>query len=356
MLELRVEHRFAGFRLDVQFDGPSDGVTAVFGPSGCGKSTLLACVAGLVRPQAGRIAIDGRVLLDTEQHVFVAPERRRCGMVFQDARLFPHLSVATNLRYGARRAPDGEGPSFDAVVGLLGIETLLPRRPGTLSGGERQRVALGRALLARPRLLLMDEPLAALDAARRLDVLPFLGQIWREFQIPILYVTHALDEVDQLADTLVLMERGRVLASGSLEAMALRTDLPLAARQDSGAVLQCTLDEHNHVPGRTRLVFDGGSLIVTSQFRLRGDSIRIRVRDRDVAIATERPRGLSIQNVLEARLEELTPIGAGEVVLRLRIGGSGLLARVTDQAVDQLALAPGQTVWAMIKSVAIGSG
>jgi molybdate transport system ATP-binding protein len=355
MLEINVDHRFDAFRLDLDYSGPSEGVTAIFGPSGCGKSTLLACVAGLMRPLAGRIVIDGRVLLDTGKRVFVPPERRRCGVVFQDARLFPHLSVATNLRYGARRTPAGEGPSFDAVVGLLGIDGLLLRRPGMLSGGERQRVALGRALLARPRLLVMDEPLAALDAARRLEILPFLGRIWREFHIPMLYVTHALDEVDQLADTLLLMDQGTLLASGTLEAMALRTDLPLAARQDSGAILRCIVAAHDQLPGRTRLDFDGGSLIVSLQTHAPGTPVRIRIRDRDVAVATERPRGISIQNVLQTQVEAIAPGQAGEVVLRLRLGGSALLARISDQAVSQLALTPGQVVWAMIKSVAIGS-
>lgn len=355
MFEIQVEHRFDDFHLNVGFRGSGEGVTAIFGPSGCGKSTLLACVAGLMRPDKGRIVVEGRVLLDTARGISVPPERRRCGVVFQEARLFPHLSVATNLRYGARRTPAGDGPGFDAVVELLGIGSLLRRRPGSLSGGERQRVALGRALLARPLLLLMDEPLAALDAPRRLDVLPFLAQIWHEFRIPMLYVTHALDEVDQLADTLVLMEQGRVLGSGPLEEMALRSDLPLASRQDSGVVLQCVVASQNRVAGRTTLAFPGGQLIVPPQDRPEGSALRIRIRDRDVAVATERPRGLSVQNVLEARLEAIAAAPAGELVLRLRVGESALLARVTDHAARQLSLVPGQTVWALIKSVAIGS-
>ncbi|MDT7953636.1 MAG: molybdenum ABC transporter ATP-binding protein [Acetobacteraceae bacterium] len=355
MLEISVVNRFGAFCLDVTFNGPSEGVTAIFGPSGCGKSTLLACVAGLLWPQTGRIAVAGQVLLDTERRVFVPPEQRRCGVVFQDARLFPHLSVETNLRYGARRTPAGEGASFAAVVDLLGLAPLLHRRPGRLSGGERQRVALGRALLARPRLLLLDEPLAALDTARRLEVLPFLAQVWREFRIPMLYVTHALDEVDYLADTLLLLDAGTVLAVGPLEAMALRTDLPLSARQDSGAVLRCEVAEHGPA-GRTRLAFDGGSLVVRSMTQPVGTHVRVRIRDRDVLVATELPRGVSVQNVLETRLEAIAPAQTGEVVLRLRIGASALLARITEQALQQLALAPGQTVWALIKSVAIGAG
>ena len=354
MIELRVAHRYGPFQLRVDFQGPSDGVTAIFGPSGCGKTTLLACVAGLMRPDEGRIVIDGQVLLDTAQRVAVPPERRRCGVVFQDARLFPHLSVETNLRYGQRRAPAGEGPSFDAVTDLLGLRVLLRRRPGALSGGERQRVALGRALLARPRVLLLDEPLAALDTARRREVLPFLAEIWPRFRIPMLYVTHALDEVDRLADTLLLMQDGAVLASGPLEAVALRTDLPLAAREDSGAVLSCTVVAPGLDPTRTRLAFDGGVLVVSQQALAAGAPVRIRIRDRDVTIATEFPRGVSVQNVLEARLERIRAAGAGEVVLLLRLGPSALLARVTTHAVDQLGLRPGQTVWAMVKAVTLG--
>ncbi|HEY8609962.1 MAG TPA: molybdenum ABC transporter ATP-binding protein, partial [Roseomonas sp.] len=250
----------AGFALDAGFTTPTPGVTAVFGPSGCGKSTLLSAVAGLLRPDAGRVALDGTVLLDTAAGVMVPPEKRRCGVVFQDSRLFPHLSVETNLRYGMRRARrDAEGPEFEEVVTLLGIAHLLPRRPAALSGGERQRVALGRALLSRPRLLLMDEPLASLDAPRRAEVLPFLTRVRDRFRTPILYVTHALDEVDRLADHLVLMEAGRVLASDTVEALSARTDLPLlATRRDAGAVLACTVLDHDAARGLTRLGFAGG--------------------------------------------------------------------------------------------------
>ncbi|WP_244311019.1 molybdenum ABC transporter ATP-binding protein [Roseomonas mucosa] len=252
MLEVRLRHRFPapapdmpGFAIDAAFASPTPGVTAVFGPSGCGKSTLLAAVAGLLRPREGRIALDGMVLFDSAARRMLPPEQRRCGVVFQDSRLFPHLSVDTNLRYGLRRAPRGvDGPGFEEVVALLGIGHLLRRRPAALSGGERQRVALGRALLSRPRLLLMDEPLAALDAARKAEVLPFLTRLRDRLSIPLLYVTHAMEEVDRLADRLVLMEAGRVLAEGSVEELSARTDLPLlAGRRDAGVLLACTVRE-----------------------------------------------------------------------------------------------------------------
>jgi molybdate transport system ATP-binding protein len=357
MLELALRHRFpgmAGFALDAGFTTPTPGVTAVFGPSGCGKSTLLSAVAGLLRPDAGRVALDGTVLLDTAAGVMVPPEKRRCGVVFQDSRLFPHLSVETNLRYGMRRARrDAEGPEFEEVVTLLGIAHLLPRRPAALSGGERQRVALGRALLSRPRLLLMDEPLASLDAPRRAEVLPFLTRVRDRFRTPILYVTHALDEVDRLADHLVLMEAGRVLASDTVEALSARTDLPLlATRRDAGAVLACTVLDHDAARGLTRLGFAGGDLRVPLREEAPGMALRMRVRARDVSVATEEPQGLSVQNILPATLEAIEPVAAHEAMLRLRLGGATLLARVTADAVVRLGLRPGQSLWALVKSAA----
>jgi molybdate transport system ATP-binding protein len=352
MPEIALRHRFGtkGFELDLGFAAPADGVTALFGPSGCGKSTVLATVAGLLRPQQGRVALDGAVLLDTARGVFVPPERRRCAVVFQDARLFPHLSVETNLRYGLRRAPaDAEGPGFGEVVELLGLRHLLGRRPAGLSGGERQRVALGRALLARPRLLLMDEPLAALDAARRAEVLPFLARLRDAARLPILYVTHALDEVDALADHLVLLEAGRVLASGAVEELAMRTDLPLAGRRDAGVLIACTVG--GAAGGLTRLAFPGGELLTTARPGTPGTRLRVRVRARDVAVATEEPRGLSTRNILPATLAAIEPAGEEEVFLRLALGPTRILARVTRDSVEELGLQPGVALWALVKAV-----
>ncbi|MBB5692706.1 molybdenum ABC transporter ATP-binding protein [Muricoccus pecuniae] len=357
MLELALRHRFpgpGGFLLDADFASPTPGVTAVFGPSGCGKSTLLQAVAGLLRPDAGRVALDGEVLLDTAAGIAVPAEKRRCGVVFQDARLFPHLSVRTNLLYGLRRSPRGlPGPGLEEVVDLLGIAPLLPRRPAALSGGERQRVALGRALLSRPRLLLLDEPLAALDAPRRAEVLPYLARVRDRFRLPMLLVTHALDEVDRLADHLVLMEAGRVLAAGTVEALSARTDLPLlAGRRDAGVVLACAVLDHDAARGLTRLGFPGGELRVPLRDEPVGTALRVRVRARDVSVATEEPRGLSVQNALPAELEAIEPAAPHEAMLRLRVGGAVLLARVTGDAVARLGLRPGVKVWALVKSVA----
>lgn len=355
MLEVALRHRFGrdGFALDAAFTAPASGVTALFGPSGCGKSTILGAVAGLLRPAEGRVALDGMVALDTGAGVFIPPERRRFSMVFQDARLFPHLSVETNLRYGLRRAPRGAaGPAFEEVVELLGIRPLLARRPGRLSGGERQRVALGRALLARPRLLLMDEPLAALDAARRGEVLPFLARLGDVARIPVLYVTHALDEVDALADRLVLIEAGRVLAAGPVEELAARTDLPLAARRDAGSLIACIVEAHDPERGLTRLGFAGGAFHVPLRADRLGTRARIRLRARDIAVATEVPRGISTQNILPATLIGIADIpSAQEVFLRLAMGETPVLARVTRDSVSRLRLSPGMALWAVVKAV-----
>ena len=354
MIEVALRHRFGakGFALDAAFTAPAEGVTALFGPSGCGKSTILAAVAGLLQPEAGRVKIGDATLFDSARRVSLPPERRRCGVVFQDARLFPHMSVESNLRYGLRRAqPGAQGPAFEEVVALLGLEALLARRPPGLSGGERQRVALGRALLARPRLLLMDEPLAALDAPRRAEVLPFLARLRASARLPILYVTHALEEVDALADQLVLLEAGRVRAAGPVEALAARTDLPLAARRDAGVLLACRVEEQEG-NGLTRLGFAGGSLLTTAQPGPPGTALRVRLRARDVAVANEEPRGLSTRNVLPATLAAITEAPEpGEVFLTLAVGESRLLARVTRDAVERLRLQPGQPVWALIKAV-----
>jgi len=354
MAEVALRHRFAdgGFAIDVDFVAPPRGVTALFGPSGCGKSTILAGVAGLLRPQQGRVVLDGTTVLDSQAGIHLPPERRRCGVVFQDARLFPHLSVETNLRYGLRRAPrDAEGPDFAEVVALLGIGHLLARRPARLSGGERQRVALGRALLSRPRVLLMDEPLAALDAARRAEVLPFLARLRDAARLPILYVTHALDEVDALADHLVLLEAGRVLAAGPVAALAARTDLPLAARRDAGVLVDCTVAEQGR-GGLTRLDFRGGTLVTTLHPGAPGQRLRVRIRARDVAVAVEEPRGISTQNIFQGIVAEIQPAAEGpEVFLRLAVGPTDILARITRDSVERLSLHPGMAIWALVKAV-----
>ena len=352
MLDVALRHRFGrgGFTLDAGFHMPEAGVTALFGPSGCGKTTILSAVAGLLRPDEGRVVLDGTVLLDTAARAALPPEKRRCAVVFQDARLFPHRNVEGNLRYGLRRAPrDAAGPGFDDVVALLGLGALLGRRPMGLSGGERQRVALGRALLARPKLLLMDEPLASLDAARRSEVLPFLARLRDAARLPILYVTHALDEVDALADRLVLMAEGRVLAEGPVATLAARTDLPLAARRDAGVLLDCRVAAPQD--GLARLDFAGGTLVTTLHPGPPGARLRVRVRARDVAVAVTEPQGISTQNVLAGTVAGIAAAGEAEVFVRIAVGQSEVLARITRNSQERLGLRPGMDVWALVKAV-----
>jgi molybdate transport system ATP-binding protein len=357
VLGVAARHGFAGFALDVAFEAPP-GVTALFGPSGSGKTSVLSVVAGLLRPASGRVALDGAVLLDTAAGVDVPAERRRCGVVFQEARLLPHLSVASNLRYGARRAPrdapgEASGPGFEEVVALLGIGPLLDRRPRGLSGGERQRVALGRALLSRPRLLLMDEPLAALDGPRKAEIMPFLERLRDVAALPVLYVTHDLAEVDRLADTLVLMEGGRVVAAGAVTALAARTDLALlSGRRDAGVLLACTVNAHDAQRGLTRLRFPGGALLVPLRAEPVGACLRLRLRARDVAVAIRQPEGVSSHNILPASLAGIVPAGLHEVFATLHVGQTPVLARLTRDAVFTLGLQPGQAVFALVKSTA----
>src|SRR5215472_12637886 len=254
-LSILLRHRFPSVQIDVAFEVPSPGVTVLFGPSGGGKTTIISAAAGLLRPDECRIVVDDSVLADTAAGVWLPPEQRRMGLVFQDARLFPHMSVATNLRFGMRRAEPGP-VQFDEVVALLDIGALLTRRPHTLSGGERQRVAIGRALLAQPHLLLMDEPLASLDAARKDEIMPYLIRLKQALKLPIIYVTHALDEVSRLGDSLVLVEAGRVVGYGALPEIAARADLPQAQRDDAGALLLCHVVEHDSARDLSRL--EGG--------------------------------------------------------------------------------------------------
>ncbi|HXQ50954.1 MAG TPA: molybdenum ABC transporter ATP-binding protein [Stellaceae bacterium] len=354
MIEVAVEKRLGSFVLDAKFRSEETGIIALYGRSGAGKTSLVNALAGLLQPDRGRIVVDGEVLFDSAKAINLPTERRRLGYVFQDGLLFPHYSVRGNLLYGHR---DG-GVGFDAVVALLGLEPLLERRPGALSGGEKQRVALGRALLAGPRLLLMDEPLAALDASRKAEILPFIERLRDELHIPIVYVTHAMEEIVRLADMLVLMSEGRVAAVGTVEDLTSRLDLrPLTGRFEGGAVIRTEVAGQDAEYGLTRLAFPGGRLNVAQLDLPLGAKVRVRVRARDVVLALEPPVSLSIRNSFPARVVEIAPAYGPAVDLRLDVGAPGqpvmLWARITQRALKELGLAVGSQVHALVKTVAL---
>ena len=352
-LSVRLRHRFPDLSLDVAFDMPSPSVVVLFGPSGAGKSTIIAIAAGLLRPDACRIAVDGQVLADSDAGIWLPPERRRIGLVFQDARLFPHMSVAGNLRYGQRRAPPG-AIGFDDVVDLLGIAALLNRRPRTLSGGELQRVAIGRALLAQPHLLLMDEPLASLDAARKAEIMPYLVRLKTALRLPVLYITHAMEEVVRLADSLVLIEAGRVVASGSLGEIAARGDLSFSLRDDAGAVIDTRVTSHD-AQRQLTMLRAGDAIIRVPLIETPPDQpVRLRIPAREVILAAEAPKSISVQNVIPGIVRAITADAARHAALvEVSVGNQAILARVTPDAALRLALAPGAPVIVMFKSVGV---
>ena len=341
------------FALDATFSAPAAGVTALFGPSGSGKTTLLRCIAGLERA-AGTLQVNGETWQDDTQ--WMPTHKRPLGYVFQEASLFPHLSVRANLEYGYQRIPaSGRKVLLDQAVEWLGLSHLIERNdPAQLSGGERQRVAIGRALLTSPRLLLMDEPLSALDTASKQDILPYLERLHRELEIPVLYVSHALDEVARLADHLVLLQQGRVIASGTLNETLSRLDLPTAHLDDAGAVIEAAVAIQDETYHLTRLDFSGGNLWVSKVERAAGTLMRARILARDVSIAIVASQGSSITNILEARIVEIQDEGPDRVNLRLAVGGGQiLLSRITRRSRDLLNLAVGMGVFAQVKSVAL---
>ena len=352
---LRLALRRAAFTLDVDLPLPDGGITALFGPSGSGKTTVLRCVAGLERAH-GAVRVAGETWQDDAQRVFLPAWRRAVGYVFQEASLFPHLSVRGNLAYAQRRAAGGPDIALDDVVALLGIGHLLDRATPGLSGGERQRVAIARALATRPKLLLLDEPLAALDPARRGEVMPWLERLRDEVRLPMLYVTHSADEVARLADTVVLLEDGRVRAHGPLAATLGRTDLPFVPEEEAAALLQGRIGAVDARWHLARVDFDGGALWLRDDGLPAGHAVRVRVLARDVSVATEPPASgtTSIQNVLPCTVAGVAPsTHPSQVVVQLQVGGSVLLARVTARAADALRLAPGQRAWAQVKSAAL---
>lgn len=348
---LRLVLARAGFTLDVDLRLPATGITGIFGPSGSGKTSVLRCVAGLERAQPGVVRVAGETWQDGG--IFLPAWQRAVGYVFQEASLFEHLDVRGNLEY-ARRRTRAQGASLEAAIELLGIAHLLDRRPASLSGGERQRVAIARAVASAPKLLLLDEPLAALDPARRNEILPWLLRLRSALRLPMLYVTHSIDEVARLADTVVLMDGGRVSAVGPAREILSRVDASAVLGDDAGALLEGTVAERDERWQLARIAFGGGSLWLRDAGLAAGTAVRLRVLARDVSVATCEPQGSSIQNVLPATVDEIAADAhPSQVLVRLRCGDSMLLARITARAAHALALAPGQRAWAQVKSVAL---
>lgn len=349
MLEVSLRHRFGEFALDVAFQAPV-GVTALFGRSGSGKSSVVNAVAGLLRPDAGRIALPGRVVFDSVAGIDVPVHRRGVGYVFQDARLFPHMTVLQNLTYGARVQRRPVAP--DPVVRLLGLEALLARRPGDLSGGEKQRVAIGRALLSGPQVLLLDEPLAALDEARKAEILPYLERL-RDAAMPILYVSHSVGEVARLATTIVLLEAGRVVRAGPAGLVLSDPEaVPVLGIREAGAVIAARIAAQE-TDGLTRLDTVAGPLWLPRVAGAVGDALRVRIAAQDVILSRARPEGLSALNILPGVVSALRVGDGPGALVQIALGDEFLLARVTRRSAEALGLAPGVAVHAVLKSVAV---
>ena len=341
------------FALDVRFEFRAPGVTALFGPSGSGKSTIVHAVAGLVRPDAGTIMVDGETVLDTAKGISIPAEARRIGVVFQDARLFPHMDVEANLLYGRRRAGvKCSEAEIRRVVTMLGLEAFLKRRPRNLSGGERSRVALGRALLMTPRALLLDEPLAALDQARKNEILPYLERL-RDETLPILYVSHSLDEVARLADRMIVLKDGRVAAEGSLFDVTSRLDPVTGKELLPGTVLEAVILRQDG-DGLTVLDLAGETLLVPRAAGAPGDRIRVRIDPQDVMLALTRPNGISANNILAATVDAIRDGEGVSVDVRLSVGSAHLVSRITRRSAARLGLSPGLRLFAVIKSVTVG--
>jgi molybdate transport system ATP-binding protein len=354
-IHARFQLDYPGFQLQLDLSLPGRGITALFGHSGCGKTTALRCIAGLERAAGGYLEVNGELWQDDASGFFLPTHRRRLGYVFQEASLFPHLSVRRNLEYGQQRSGTaGRREGWEQAVALLGIGHLLERQPERLSGGERQRVAIARALLTSPCLLLMDEPLAALDIKRKQEILPYLERLRDELAIPILYVSHQPDEVARLADHLVLLDGGRALASGPVRELMARLDLPMALEEDAGAVIEATVGQHDAEYHLTRLDFCGGAIWASRHALILGQRVRLQVYARDVSLALSDQGTSSIVNRLPATVVDMAAANnPAHVLVRLDVGGTPLLARITRRSRDQLGLEAGSRVWAQIKAVAL---
>ncbi len=352
MIDIDIDQQLGAFHLDVKFSADAP-ILGLFGRSGSGKTSVINAIAGIAKPRRGSIRINGVILFDAARRIDTPPEKRRIGYVFQDALLFPHLDVESNLLYGQKlRAPGDRFIDEARVVELLGLSKLLRRKPNALSGGEKQRVAIGRALLAQPRILLMDEPLAALDIPRKTEILDYVERLRDELSIPIVYVSHSVAEITRLADTVVVLSDGKCLAMGDVDDVMGRLDLkPATGRYEAGSVLETHVTAQDDEDQLTTLAFDGGELIVPHLDVSIGERVRARIRARDVSLSIRKPTEISILNVLPARVtaidEETGPI----VDLQLSVGSATLVARITRRSFQQLGIRAGQQVYALIKAV-----
>lgn len=357
MIDARLRTVWPGFSLDVDLHVPGRGVTALYGPSGSGKTSCLRCIAGLERAGQGFVEVNGEVWQDSEKGIFVPPHKRAIGYVFQEASLFAHLSVMANLQFGLKRiAKSQRQVDLSQATELLGIEHLLERHPEHLSGGERQRVGIARALLTSPKLLLMDEPLAALDSQRKNEIVPYLQRLHDELDIPVLYVSHAQDEVARLADHLVLLSEGKVLASGPIGETLARLDLPMALGDDAGVIIEGQVSAYDAQYQLLSLQLPATemSIRVTHAPMDIGQSLRCKVHARDISLALHDSESSSILNRLPVTvIGEQAADNAAHVLIRLDAGGTPLLARITRYSRDQLSVHPGQRLWAQIKAVAV---
>lgn len=353
-IQARFQLNYGDFQLDVDLQLPGTGVSVLFGHSGSGKTTLLRCIAGLQRAPSGLLNINGKLWQDSQQNLFLPTHQRPLGYVFQEANLFPHLTVAGNLQFGLKRvAKTTTAADLNHLLELLGIEHLLDRMPDRLSGGERQRVAIARALALNPEILMMDEPLAALDFKRKQEILPYLSRLNRELKIPVLYVTHSQQEVAQLADHLVVLADGKIQASGSVAETLSRIDMPLAQEREASSVWQATIEAHEPEYHLTRVAFAGGILNIPSINAAIGTPLRIQIYARDVSIALEAPTATSILNVLPASITDIIDADGGQTVVKLLIAQQPILAHITRKSALFLGIKIGMPVYVQIKGTSI---
>ena len=353
IIQVRYALQRGDFSLDVDFELPLRGITGVFGVSGAGKTSLLRCIAGLERPAQGRLVVAGDVWQDDSTSTWRSVHERDVGYVFQEPRLFTHLDVRGNIEYGSRRRKHNGAPDIAHVIKLLGLEDMLSRMPDQLSGGEAQRVAIARALLCAPRFVLMDEPLASLDQARKDEILPFLDRLHAEADVPIIYVSHNIEEVCHLCDHLLVVDKGRVVADGELQSVLVSMDVPILSGEQAGSVIQGTAQSYDEKDDLTCLQFSGGALWVPGRASVDGFPLRLRIRANDVSLCRARPEQSTILNIVPAVIEAIQPDRGPSRLVRLILGNDRIVARVTRRSIRELDLDVGDEVYAQIKSVAV---